>query len=94
MWMEEKGIVFIRRVKEKESRILAHHQVHMAIREGEKIREEEADQGLTLILSRDQGRGREDHGQGPFLSRNQAQFLVLIRQEEGSHLLKQQSSFL
>lgn len=94
MWTEEKATVFIRRVKERESHILVHHQVHMAIREGEKIREEGADQDLTPILSRDQGQGREDHGQGPFLNRNQARFLVLIRQEEGNHLLKQLSSFL
>lgn len=92
MWKEEKGIVFIRRVKEKESRILVHHQVRMAIREGGKIREEGADQGLTRILSR--GRGQEDLDRSHFLGRNQAQIHALIRQEEGSHLSKQLFSFL
>ena len=79
----------IKRVKEKESRILVHRQVLTTTREEEKIQEEGAGLGLTRILC------QEDHDQdkGPFLSRNQVRFLVLNRQEEGSHPSKQQFSF-
>lgn len=97
MWREEKGTVFIRNLKEKESRILVHHQVHMTTREGEKIQEEGADLDLTPILSHDRGRGLGlECGQdpGPFPSLNQTRFLVLIHQEEGNRRLKQQFSFL
>ena len=94
MWREEKGIVFIRRAKEKENRILVHRQAHTTTREGEKIQEEGVGLDLIQILSQDQGRGQGAHDQGPFLSQNQARFLVLIHQEEGNHPSKQLFSFL
>lgn len=85
--------MFIRRVKEKESRILVHRQVLMTIREGEKILEGGVGLGLTRI--RYHGRGQEDHDQdkGHYLSQNQVRNLARTRQKEGSHLSKQQFSF-
>lgn len=65
--------------------------------EGEKTQGEGADLDLTPILFHDrgQGLGREcGHDPAPIPNQNQIRLLVLIHQEEGSHLSKQQFSFL